>query len=95
MKKARLEEQCLRDAKNHVYGLAHNVCNNKEEQAELLGVLQGIEKESILNGATGEQLIRNLLCPILDGLLWRNWPWDIRRFKEAKNAKDDGKATQA
>ena len=76
---ARLDrlEQDYRDAKNHIFGLAHNVCINGKEQAFLLRVLGDIEMESLKSGASGEQTIRNLLYPIIDGLSFGHWPWIV------------------
>lgn len=68
-------DQDFRNAKNHIYGLAHNVCCNAGEQGYLLAVLGDIEMECYKNGATGQQIIRNLLTPIMDGLEFDNWPW--------------------
>lgn len=71
----RLNDQSYRDALNHVYGLAHNVCINGKEQKFLIAHLQDIEFVMIANGETGDRTIKELLCVIIDGLKFGNWPW--------------------
>lgn len=68
-------EQDYRDATGHIYGLAHNVCINGEEQNALVTALQNIELEGLKDGADGQLIIRNMLFTIVDGLAYGNWPW--------------------
>lgn len=67
--------QDYRDAKNHVYGLAHNVCKDGKEQKALLAAMQYTEQEMIKSGESGEAIILTLLGIIMDGLNYGNWPW--------------------
>ena len=81
-------EQDFRDAKNHVYGLAHNVCVNGKEQNALLAAMQSTEMQMIKEGGTGEEIILSLLCILFDGLNYGNWPW----IKNAVNTLDEPKS---
>jgi len=56
------------DAKQHVYGLAHNVCLNGEEQRALLNELHDAENQLIANGWSGQTIIKTLLKVIADKL---------------------------
>ena len=69
--------QDYRDAKNHIYGLAHNVCVDGIEQKRLLACLGKIELTCIESGISGKDTIRALLNPIMDGLIYNNWPWEL------------------
>jgi hypothetical protein len=62
-----------REAKNHVYGLAHNVCINGIEQKILLNELRSVEFE--MRAESGQTIISTMLGIILDGLHYGNWPW--------------------
>jgi len=70
-------EQSFRDAKNHVYGLAHNVCLNGKEQKVLLAYMGDIEIHSLKCGESGQRIIQLLISCIYDGLAFGNWPWII------------------
>jgi len=74
---ARLENQEFRDAKQHVYGLAHNVCLNGKEQKALLDRLKDIEQHCMICGESGQRTIQLLLSCIYDGLAFGNWPWIV------------------
>jgi hypothetical protein len=67
--------QDYRDAKNHIYGLAHNVCLNGKEQQALLSAMGNAEMEMYRVGEDGKQIILTLMGIILDGLRFGNWPW--------------------
>ena len=62
-------------AKTHIYGLAHNVCHTGQEQRALITVLHKIEEECIGRGASGSETIQQLMFPIMNGLMYGNWPW--------------------
>ncbi len=64
-----------RRAKDHVYGLAHNVCESGTEQAQLVDVLREIETVGYKNGMKNIKIIKQMLFPIMDGLQFGNWPW--------------------
>ena len=68
-------KQDYRDAKNHIYGLAHHVCVDGKEQAFLLNHLGEVETHCLNHGMDGKDIIRELLNPIIDGLHYGNWPW--------------------
>jgi len=67
--------QDYRDAKNHIYGLAHNVCLDGKEQQALLSTIQDVELEMHKNGEDGKQIIITMLGVVFDGLRFGNWPW--------------------
>jgi hypothetical protein len=67
--------QEYRDAKNHVYGLAHNVCVNGKEQKTLISAMQDVERQMVTNGEDGKHIILTLLGIIIDGTQYGNWPW--------------------
>lgn len=62
------------ESKNHIYGLAHTISKPGMSQAVLIRTMQSIEAESVRNGASDEETLRNLLNPIFDGLNYGNWP---------------------
>lgn len=62
------------DAKNHIYGLAHNVCLNNKEQEALILAIRDVEVEMSRAKEDGEQVIITLMGIILDGLKFGNWP---------------------
>lgn len=68
-------EQSFRDAKNHLYGLAHNVCVNGKEQNALLHAMGQTELRLYEEGASGLAVISILMGIITDGLRYGNWPW--------------------
>jgi hypothetical protein len=68
-------DQDYRDAKNHVYGLAHNVCVNGKEQHALLSALGDVEMQMLKGGEDGKAIILTLMGIIIDGLQYGNWPW--------------------
>jgi len=74
MKRLDSMNQDYRDAKNHIYGLAHNVCLNGKEQKVLLAYLGDIEMHSLKYGESGERIIQLLISAIYDGLAFGNWP---------------------
>lgn len=75
MKRLDILEQDYRDAKNHLYRLAHNVCINGKEQAVLMTTLTKIEMHALNYGMEGKDIIKELLSCIYDGLAYDNWPW--------------------
>jgi hypothetical protein len=78
--------QDFRDAKNHVYGLAHNVCVDGLEQRALLNALSESETEMIRADEDGKAIILTLLGIIIDGVQYGNWPW----VKNAVNTLKQG-----
>ena len=68
-------EDDFRHAKNHVYGLAHNVAFLPGEQRALLSYIGEVEYNLYKEGASGERIIIELLGIIMDGLKYGNWPW--------------------
>ena len=57
-------ESDYREAKNHIYGLAHNVCIDGKEQKSLLSALHEAEMEMLGNGENGLKIIKDLLSII-------------------------------
>lgn len=76
-----INSQDFRDAKNHIYGLVHNVCLNDKEQEILIKTLQEEEQRMIDNREPGDVIIKHLLYPIMDGLSYGNWPWIVNTLK--------------
>jgi hypothetical protein len=68
MKRLDRLEQNYRDAKNHIYGLAHNVCVNDKEQAALLSALGDVEMQMLKGGEDGKYIILTLMGIIIDSL---------------------------
>lgn len=89
MSRLNKNEQSYRDAKNHIYGLAHNVSINGREQNALVRALQQIEEEGINDGASGQQIIRSMLFTLIDGLEYGNWPW-IKNGVNTLKSKSNG-----
>lgn len=61
-------------AKDRVYGLAHNVCLNGKEQRALLSKLQDMELDMIQNRENNETIIVTLLDVIMDCFRYNEWP---------------------
>lgn len=63
-----ISTQSFRDAKNHIYGLAHNVCINGNEQRELLAHMLDIELKLMKDNSDGKEIILNLLGLVIDAV---------------------------
>lgn len=69
-------EADFRDAKNHVYSLAHNVCiNDGKDQHALVDALRDIELHGLKCGDSWQRIIQCMISCIYDGLAFGNWPW--------------------
>lgn len=75
---------CYRSAIQHVYGLAHNVSNDKAEQDSIFYRMQEIERQCIEEGTSGLETVKELLSVILDGLSYGNWPWIVNGVNTLK-----------
>lgn len=75
-------EQDYRDAINHIYGLAHNVCCERGEQTQLISALQDVEYEMTKQGETGKAIVLCLMGLITTGLAFGNWPWSPKTADE-------------
>jgi len=69
-----MDANSFRLAKDHIYGLAHVLTKNKEEQEALIDEMREIEMTEYRQGSKNSTIIKELLNPIVDGLFYGNWP---------------------
>ena len=61
-----MDNLAFRQAKNHIYGLAHNISENGEAQNQLLTNLQDTEINMIAQGESNFKIISTLLTIVHD-----------------------------
>jgi hypothetical protein len=70
-----MTEQDFQNARQHIYGLAHDLAPDEQKQQQLITEIQQAELHSIRGGASNMDTIKLMLSPIMDGALYGNWPW--------------------